>query len=255
VAVLEVVAAVPNLGLSDIADRCGLPTATSHRLIQALVRGRLLVAKGSKRKAYALGSRLLTLLQSGADEEWLRGPAQRTLDWVAGQLGETCFLAKLAQREVVSIGWATPPTGLSAFVVPGLSQPLHAAACAKAILAHRPTEFLEEILSDPLPKLCSETKTRRAEVLEELREVRARGYATCWNENEAGIAAVACPIFLPGTDVICSIGVTGLQSSIPLGRFAECAAVLASAASEMVDHIIHRPELTAGRIAAYARRS
>src|SRR5690349_4347356 len=90
--VLEAVAAAPNLGLSDIGDMCQLPTATAHRLLLTLVRSRLLVATGTKRKVYALGPRLLRLLHFGSDEEWVHGLAQRTLDRVALEVGETCFL-------------------------------------------------------------------------------------------------------------------------------------------------------------------
>jgi DNA-binding IclR family transcriptional regulator len=230
--ILEKVAAHPGLSAGDLAELCALPFPTVHRLIGGLRKAGLLTG-GERRKGYELGTRLLRLVQSGSDDSWIRITAQRKLDELAEKLGETCYMAKLIDDRVVSVAWATPTDGLRGHVIPGLSQPLHAAACAKAILAHQPEAFVRSLLRDPLPKLCTNTKTDVEEILAVMNSVRDQGFATCVNENELGVAAIACPISVAGVGVIYSIGVMALCDRLPDKRFPHLASVLDAAAAEL----------------------
>lgn len=232
VTILEVVASHPGMGAADVAEHCALPFPTAHRLIHGLRKAGLVVG-GDRRKGYALGPRLLRLLQSGSDDSWIRITAQKKLDELAEQLAETSYMAKLVQHRVVSVAWAAPASGLRGYVIPGLSQPLHAAASAKAILAHHPDALVRSLLPDPLPKLCTNTKTRAEDVLSELKTVREQGFATCINENELGVTAIACPILLPGVGVLYSLGVMALGDRLPGRRISEVAGILKSAAAEL----------------------
>jgi DNA-binding IclR family transcriptional regulator len=98
-----------------------------------------------------------------------------------------------------------------------------------------------------LPKLCTETKTSVEDVLEEMAEVRRRGFATCVNENESGIAAIACPIYLAGGEVIHSIGVTGVAERFPGTRIEEHAKDLRETAADLSRTLRENPEGTAAR--------
>jgi DNA-binding IclR family transcriptional regulator len=229
VSLLERIAAHPDVGTPELAKLSGLPFPTTHRLLHGLRKAGLVIG-GEKRAGFKLAPRLLRLLQTGSDDSWIRITAQKILDEVAERLGETSYLAKLVDDRVVSVAWAAPADGLRGHVVPGLSQPLHAAACAKAILAHQPTERVRLLLAGPLPKLCVNTKTSRGEVMVELEAVAAQGYATCINENEMGVTAIACPIRLADIGVIYSIGVMSLGTRFPERQVLEAAEILKLAA-------------------------
>ena len=110
-------------------------------MVNALVGSGLLVSTSKGRKGYELGPRLLRLVHTGSEDAWVKIVGQKFLDDLAARLGETCYLTKLIGAQVISVAWATPPDGLKAYVV-GLSQPLHAAASAKAILAFQ-SEIVE----------------------------------------------------------------------------------------------------------------
>jgi DNA-binding IclR family transcriptional regulator len=230
--ILEKVAAHPGVSATEVAELCRFPFPTAHRLIQGLRKAGLLTG-GEKRKGYALGTRLLRLLQAGSDESWIQITAQKTLDELAERLGETCYMAKLVDGRVISVAWAAPASGLRGYVMPGLSQPLHAAACAKAILAYHPWEHVRSMLPEPLPKLCISTKTRYEDVLAEMKTVKTRGFATCINENELGVTAIACPVFLAGIGVMYSVGVMALGDHLLRRRIQEVAGVLRSTATEL----------------------
>ncbi|MBN9013056.1 MAG: IclR family transcriptional regulator [Rhizobiales bacterium] len=208
---LESIAISPHgLSVSEIAQTCDLPVGTAHRLLQNLQRSGLIATNGEKRKDYRLGERLLRLLHAGSDGAWLSIAVQPILNDLANRLEETCYLARLAGHEIVSTAWATPNSGLRGYVVPGYRMSPHVAASAKAILAFQSPELIDKALTEPLPKLTKNTKTDRASIDREYAQVRKQGYATCWDEMEIGLGAIAVPISLPDTGVIYSVGIAGL---------------------------------------------
>jgi DNA-binding IclR family transcriptional regulator len=213
--VLETIAASSEkLGVSDIAHQCDLPLATAHRLLQNLQGANLVAGAGANRKDYQLGQRLLRLLHAGSDAAWLTISVQPVLDRLAKELGDTCYLAKLTGHEVVSIAWAVPNDGLRANVIPGYTMPPHVAASAKAILAFQAPDLIDRALTGPLRKLTQETKTARREIEKEYATVRKDGFATCWNEMELGMGAIAIPIHLSEIGIVYSLGTAGLADRL-----------------------------------------
>lgn len=196
--------------VSEIAQSCDLPIGTAHRLMQNLQQSGLIVAGGGKRKDYQLGQRLLRLLHAGSDSVRLAIAVQPILDNLANRLSHTCFLTRLVGHKVISVAWAAPGDGLHGYVVPGHTLAPHVAASAKAILAFQPRDIVDRALSGPLPKLSESSKTDRVEIEQEYEQVRQRDYATCWNEMENGLGAIAVPVPLPMVGVVYSIGTAGL---------------------------------------------
>lgn len=208
---LESIAISPGgMSVSEIAESCDLPVGTAHRLLQNLQRAGLVVSRGTKRKDYQLGQRLLRLLHAGSDSAWLEITVQPILNELADRLGDTCYLARLSGHVVMSIAWAAPSDTLRGFIVPGHTLAPHVAASAKAILAFQTQEVIDKALAEPLPKMTPQTKTDRRQVEAEYAQVARQGYATCWNEMELGLGAIAVPIPLPDVGVIYSLGTAGL---------------------------------------------
>jgi DNA-binding IclR family transcriptional regulator len=206
----SIAASVDGRSVSDIAESCDLPIATAHRLLQNLQQAGLVASSGTKRRDYRLGKRLLRLLHAGSDTAWLTISAQPILDKLANEMADTCYLARLVGHEVVSVAWAAPSEGLRGYVIPGHTLAPHVAASAKAILAFQAQELIDRALAGPLVKLTTKTRTRREEIDKDYRAVRENGYATCWDEMEVGLGAIALPIPLPDIGVVYSLGTAGL---------------------------------------------
>ena len=233
--VLESIAASVNgRSVSEIAETCDLPIGTAHRLLQNLQQAELVTSVGSKRKDYRLGNRLLRLLHAGSDTAWLTISAQPILDRLANEIADTCYLARLVGHEVVSVAWAAPMDGLRGYVVPGHMLAPHVAASAKAILAFQPQALVDKAVSAPLPKLTAKTKTKRKDIDKDYRSVRENGFATCWNEMEIGLGAIAVPIHLPDIGVIYSIGTAGLIDRLTRRPVIETVALLRAAVEPLV---------------------
>ena len=245
-----------GLSVSEIAESCDLPVGTAHRLLQNLQRAGLIATSGEKRKDYQLGERLLRLLHAGSDGAWLAIAVQPILDELANRFDDTCYLARLAGHEVISVAWAAPSNGLRGYVVPGYTMAPHVAASAKAILAFQSEELIEKALAGPLPKLTANTKTDRKSIDREYARVRKQDYSTCWNEMEVGMGAIAVPIHFPDAGVIYSVGTAGLIDRLTRRSEEQSVEILRSAIGPLTRALRDRapPELQPGRSSARDRR-
>lgn len=219
VRILELLASFPDgLGLADIARMLGLPKASAHRLLGSMQDAQLIGwGQGGH---YLLGNRIKRLAYLGAGTEWVATVVRPHLADLALQTEETCYLARLDGIEVSSMLMEAPDTPWRGFVLPGKSMPPHAAASGKAILAFQPPEVIEAVLSQPLPRLASKTRTDPDEIRAEYAQVRAQGYATCIAEIDDGLAALGVPVHVPHLGVVYSLGITGplqrvLEKGIP----------------------------------------
>lgn len=99
---------------------------------------------------------------------------------------------------------------------------LHCTAAGKSILAQLPEQQVERIIDERgLPENTNKTIHEREMLLEELAEVRERGYAFADEEQLRGIRAVGAPIFGPNNDAAGAIAVSGPTSRLQRERFYE----------------------------------
>lgn len=210
IAVLESVAEFPD-GVSalEIENLLRLPKTTVNRLLKTLLEAELLEISSVKARSYVFGPRLLRLLHVAPNNNWVESVAQRALQVLAEETGETCFLVKLMGREIRSVSTEAPDTPVRTYVVPGSIMPPHATATAKAILAWQPEAFVDSILAQPLEKLTSNSNVDRDALKRELATVREQGYAVERGEHVNGLASIACAVMTAQIGVLYAVGLTG----------------------------------------------
>ena len=101
-------------------------------------------------------------------------------------------------------------------------------------------------LAEPLPKLTQKTKIKRKDIDKDYRTVRENGYATCWDEMEVGMGAIAVPIHLPDVGVIYSLGTAGLIDRLTRRPIIETVNLLRAALEPLIRTLRNR-ELTEER--------
>jgi IclR family acetate operon transcriptional repressor len=194
--VLEAVAASTHgLRAGEIAAALGLPFSTAHRLATlAARRGYLRMDTDTRR--YHLGPTLLRLRGGRAGPASLEEAARPLVQRLAAELGETaCFAMYDVAGEPAALVLcsARPRAVLCAFWPPGMRLPLHATAPGKVLLAFGPPERAAEVIQRGLVRCTERTLTDPQALAEELRQVRAQGYATEVDEYEQGLAGLAVP--------------------------------------------------------------
>jgi IclR family transcriptional regulator, acetate operon repressor len=192
--VLEAVAEAQPIGVSELARKLGLPKSSLQRSLETLAAAGWIRPVGSEATRWALTTRMLQIGRAGAGDQQLRTRALLVMEEVRTETRETVHLAVPDGRHVVVIERLESPQPVRTFIPLGMAAPITASANGKAILAHLSADDLEAQLADGLPRFTPATITDRPRFLEQLAQIRQRGYATNEEEWRIGVAAVAAAI-------------------------------------------------------------
>lgn len=181
-----------EVGVTEIARRLGMHKSTASRLL-ATLELRDLVEQNEETGKYRLGLAMI-LLGSHAEKMLdLRTFALPELERLARSIRATTALGTMGQDGVVTVAWSAGPGMAHLKTVRSL--PLHATAPGKVLLAGQPERVVVQLAKAGFTPYTPHTIVRLDALLAELARVRNRGFATAFGENEAGVNAVAVPVF------------------------------------------------------------
>jgi DNA-binding IclR family transcriptional regulator len=219
------------LGVTEVADRAGLPKSTAARVLATLV-GEGAVEQVPGDTSYRLGPRLITLAAGFSLTRSLAAIARPMLIDLAESSGEAAGLAMPDGDLVHYIDQVDTVQPVLVRDWTGARIPLHAVSSGQVLLAFRTPAAIERFLERPMERFTDQTLTEADAVRERLREVRRQGYIWAVDEFEAGISSIAAPIADASGEVIAAVHVHGPSYRFPAeGSKAELAQqVLAGAA-------------------------
>jgi len=96
-----------------------------------------------------------------------------------------------------------------------------------------PGDEQRSYLAKGLSRLTERTVTDATQLAAELQQVRERGYATSWGEEEQDVNAVAVPVEKAGEGVVAAIGVVGPSYRFTRDRALEAPEIMAGVAREV----------------------
>ncbi|MGI6451731.1 MAG: IclR family transcriptional regulator [Desulfitobacteriia bacterium] len=215
--ILEVLAKSEEpIGVTEIGNRIGLHKSTVHRILRTLCyRG--YVEKEKERERYRLGIKIVELGVRFFNDLEIRKVAANFLADLAKSFDEVVHLVLPDDGEVVYIDKreSSQLVGLHSKV--GRRAPMHCTAVGKSILSTMPEEEVRAILKTKgMPGFTHKTITDPDLLLEQLEEVKKKGYAMEAEENEIGILCLGTPIFDYSGRAIAAISVSG-----PVNRMKE----------------------------------
>jgi DNA-binding IclR family transcriptional regulator len=214
-----------GLELRQLVTATELKTSTAHSLLSALVTHRLAERVPGQRK-YRLGSAFFELHRRYLTQFDLAPLAARPARELWERTAETVFVSVLGNdaRRVDLITLVGPQT-LSVNSMRGGSGDatkqgrfgLHASAAGKVFLAGMNRAGVEDLLrSHELTPLTANTITSLEDVLDELDRVRARGFATNFEESDVGVCGIAAPLLDAA-----GVTVASLCIGYPAGRHSD----------------------------------
>jgi DNA-binding IclR family transcriptional regulator len=232
ISVLELLAKHGRAGITEIAEELGVHKSTASRLVSVL-ENRGLVEQLGERGKYALGFGIARLAAAGTRRLDLTKLSQPVCEELARQLGETVNVAVLHDRAAINISQGFGPSTIAVQNWVGQRTPLHATSSGRVLLAHVAEGQWAALLDKPLRRYTAHTVTSLATLAEELDRVRRDGYATSFEQLEAGLHAVAVPVFDPRGEVVAAISASGPSFRLTRRRAEEIVADLAGAAAEL----------------------
>lgn len=237
-AVLSALADGP-LGVTEVAERAGLPKSTAARLLSSLVaEGAVEQTPGDTR--YRLGGRIVSLAAGVLPTRSLVALAGPLLSRLAADVGEATGLSIPDGATVHYVDQVDSPHPVGVRDWTGTRLPMHAVSSGLVFLAHmHPTEA-ERFLGGPLERLTERTVVDPDVIRERLRQVQLDGFAWTREEYAEGIASVAAGVADEDGEVIAAVHVHGPAYRFPVGgterRVGMAVAATAAALGERLRH-------------------
>jgi len=226
--ILELLDTKGELGVTEISESLNLDKSTAFRLVSTLRHSQFIVQNPQNSK-YANSYKLFELGQNVLHQTDLIAKTYPYMREISARTGETVNLAIHEGMEVVYVDKIETEDIVKISMSIGQRRPMYCTAVGKAILAYLPEPQLQDLTSRFAYEPFTDTTVRSREaLLEELKEVRANGYAIDNQEHWPGIRCVGTPLLNGRGEAVAAISV-----SVPIfkieaepTRFDHCVSVL-----------------------------
>jgi DNA-binding IclR family transcriptional regulator len=222
-----------GLSVSEIARRLKLPKSSTHLIITTLEDHGYLWKDLSSHK-YFVGLKLSHLAQVTLEGLELRERAKGFLKDLATKIGLTVHLAILEGSEAVLIEKIQAPGIVKLDTWVGQRMHLNCTAVGKALLAFLSEEEFERTLHGRrLIKHNHYTISSIPELRDEMKKVKAAGYALDNEEEEVGVRCLGAPIFDHTGRVAAAISVAGTTVQLPWDQTEKVAEIVRDTARKI----------------------
>ncbi len=192
---LKALAAHPHgLALADLARAVKLAPSTTHRLLDTLVQQGFV-----RQSADGLWQVGMTCFEVGTAffvaRDWVRDLHPTLVD-LSERGNETANMGTLDGHDVIFVAQVECREVMRMVAPLGSRAPAYASGVGKALLAARESASVLRHLPDPMPEPFTPTTLVDAQaVLDDMDQIRRRGYAIDWEERNPGLRCVAAPVF------------------------------------------------------------
>ena len=196
----------PQLGISELSAMLGYNKATVYNIASTFTATGYLKQDPVTSK-YSLGLKLLQFSYLINKENDLPTTMVPYLQKIADATGETVYLGIPYEADVLYLATRTPSASIPRTIL-GEKAPMYCTGLGKCLLAFTPEEHRPS-LPETFKPYTSNTITTRPKLLQELAQIKERGYAIDNMEHEFGVSCVAVPIFGNSGEPIAAVSVSG----------------------------------------------
>ncbi|HLH68129.1 MAG TPA: IclR family transcriptional regulator [Candidatus Dormibacteraeota bacterium] len=222
-----------SLRVHQVSQLLGLPRSTAHRLMSVLQTHRFVVQE-RRRGPYRIGPALINVGLAALQGVDIRRAAQPILQALRDEVRETVSLTVLDGALVRFLESIEGPEDVRVSSRLGQSRPAHCTAAGKVLLAGLAHDELERLYPEPsLPIATPNSITHREALERELETVRARGYATNFEESTPGLHAIGVAVPGPDGRPVAAIAISAPASRLPRERLPEVVAAAQRAAAQV----------------------
>jgi IclR family transcriptional regulator, KDG regulon repressor len=197
-----------ELSLVQISERANLPLATTHRSIHTMM-DRGYIDQNPKTGKYRLGMHFVRLSGLVIGRLDIIRIATPYLEDLSQRTGQNVNLSIYDQSKALCLVNIESFHNFLMGIKVGQRLPIYAGALSKVILAHLPDEVISQALSDDLAIFTPHTITHKESLLQELNNIKQKGYATSKSELATGAGAIAAPIFDYSSQSVAGISISG----------------------------------------------
>ena len=218
-----------DLGVTDLANRCGLSKSQVFKILSALVDSGLVV-QDSATRTYHIGQRCFLLGSRFPTYDTLCQAATPVMRELLNRTGhsirlsiphdmESLYLFGLEGPHFIDTGWRS-----------GNCVPMCASSAGRVMMAFMEPSERERLLDMPIPALTPQTIRDRAQVEAIVSAARTQGYVVQRNETSLGLGVISVPLFKSDQAIIGSIGAAFPSHILPPEEEPQLASALHDAA-------------------------
>ncbi|WP_276253083.1 IclR family transcriptional regulator [Halomontanus rarus] len=211
--IIDIIASRDRPSTTEIATEVEYSRSTVHYHLKTLKQNRYVIQDDD---GLRLGLRMARLGNLALEQHGLRGVIEKPADNLSTEANATAHVAVKEQNKLVWL-YRSEDHELDEFVVdPGMETDIHCTAYGQAILAHIPSDTVDEIVGTyGLPAKTDQTLTTREEFDDRLSTIRKLGFAYSAEEHTTGVSSIAAPIIDDQTDeVVGAIGISDRDDQI-----------------------------------------
>jgi IclR family KDG regulon transcriptional repressor len=222
-----------GLGVTEIGNRVGLHKSTVYRLLTAMAE-KGYIEKNEETGMYRLGFKFVELCSLYLNNVELKTEAQPYLRRLVALSTQPVHLATLVDGEVVYIDKVEGYNSIRMYSAIGRRVPVHCSAVGKALLSGKNEIEIRQMLDNKeLNAFTPNTIIDLEKLLQEIKEVKFKGWAEDDEEHELGIRCIAAPIYDYRKQVIAAVSTSGNKNIISREKTQEIVHYVTSAARDI----------------------
>ena len=222
-----------GIPLTDLAQRVGLPASTTHRLLNTL-RAQGFVRQDETSGRWMIGVECFTVGNAFLYNRDFVSASRPYMRRLMEESGETANLSVLDDGQAILLSQVECQEMMRMLARLGSRTPLHASGVGKALLAALPEKEVINILHRRgLPRMTDTTIDSPEKLMQDLQQVRARGYAVDDEEHAVGLRCVAATIHDEYAEPLASISLSGPRARISRERLTGLGSLVLEATAEI----------------------
>lgn len=219
--------------LAEISHYCDIPKSSALDLVYTLQEKKIIQLDDVQFKTYKLTPRLFQLGASVLNMD-LQSAAEKTLHKLAERTSSTVFLAIPSNDKVIYIKKFEGAVTVQSACAVGSTNPMYITGIGKAMLATYSDEEVLRILGEgPYERRTERSITTYQDLIHELREIRARGYAIDDRESIELLYCFAAPIYDNAGHMVAAISNVNMYNELTEQHFREYPQMVMKAAMEI----------------------
>lgn len=227
-------------GVSEVAERTGLPKSTVSRLLATLVEIGA-VDQSDTMGLYSLGDVLIDLSAAASPGRNLTSLVHPFLIGLVDEIGEAAGLGVLDGNRVYYLDQVDADHEVQVRDWTGESVDAHVVSSGLVLLANATDDARHEFLSKDLARWTENTVTDPVVLSRRLDDIRRAGFAWVYEEMSEGLNSVAAPIFNHAGAAIAAVHAHGPSYRFPAdGSAAAIAAAVVATAQRISSQLAGR---------------
>lgn len=211
--VLKALAVQPS-GITDLAQRVGLPKSTVARMLSSLEEQGA-VTRDPEGSSFSIGMGLVELAGAIDATAALATAVRPHLVWLSDQLGEASGFSVPTGYGIQYMVQVESPNPVQVRDYTGLTVPMHVGPSGLCVMALWPPEEVERYLRRPLERYTAHTMVEPARIRARLEDIRGAGHCWIYEEFAEGINSVAAPVIAENGSALGAIHVHGPAYRFP----------------------------------------